>query len=1044
MKVGERRNGSLLLRGIRWRFGMSILTALISAIAVGAAVLGPLYLRAAGDSVVRSSVRSSSVATLGVTLLSSAGPVVGLHQMQQAEQAYSNASGIGRWYGSPITTVTSGVGLRDPASSPLASQLFFRTGICEILTFRVGGCQPRPGAVVVSDRTATELGVTTGSVIDASVRGAAAPIPLSVTGIYAPPDLNLPYWWGAGPAYFPFGTPEGPNRILQVDPLITSAGTALAVPIQDVPTVIGQVPLLAASVDLGNEGSLEHALSKATMAVSKDSVIATTQLPAVLAGAAHQRHTMSTIVTVAAVQLAALSIWVLAGLLIRSSDSRREEIHLARLRGFPTRSMLWVTAGEPSLLCALGVPIGVVGAWFAATAGRDQVMTRGTSIVADGWAAVALAVTLVTVAATVALSTGRVLRSSALSVSTRRTWSASRRSNLVGDAAMLVLSVVAVVDLTTSGALSGRTDPIASAAPALIALGVAVIGLQALLAACRLAVRTTTESTRVAAFLAMRQVARRPGTLRQARVLVIASSLACFAVAAWSVARTNRLHAATFSVGTTAVATVVPEGTELQSAVDHVDPSGRFAMAAERVSTSSSDLLAVDASRLSRVVSWPPGSSARAAEAGRALDPPTAPPVMLPADTVQVAASVVPPDRPATDFELGMWVFDASLGTTIVHSGPLNPGPGMYSFPLAGVCPGGCRLAGVGVIPAPDAQLAGSSEIRVTIGGFSSRSSSGTVEDLSADLSPGGWQATAPQVNLPGAPRGTLTLAASLDTVAGYVGALGSTSPPMAFPADHPNLLPAVVTSDYQALNGGRSSPTGSPAQGLDGNTIDLEPAVTVPAMPELGADAVMVDLDLLSRYQIDPSLPLVTDQVWLGSDAPRDVVSRLRSAGLQVKSLQRASSLDSQAEHSGPALADDFFLLATIAALLVAAVSTVGVVGSAFRMRSTELAALEVAGVPRRVLARSLAVESFVLAATALFGTVAGVIASVLALRSLPELASTAPFPLQYGLPAGPVAGVTAAAIIVVLVAAGGAVTALLRETSPSLLRSAPNDTEA
>jgi len=48
-----RAHGGLLLKGIRWRLGISLLTVMTSAIAVGAAALGPLYLQTAGDSVVR-------------------------------------------------------------------------------------------------------------------------------------------------------------------------------------------------------------------------------------------------------------------------------------------------------------------------------------------------------------------------------------------------------------------------------------------------------------------------------------------------------------------------------------------------------------------------------------------------------------------------------------------------------------------------------------------------------------------------------------------------------------------------------------------------------------------------------------------------------------------------------------------------------------------------------------------------------------------------------------------------------------------------------
>ncbi len=49
--------GGLLLRGMRWRLGTSVLTVLTATIAVATAVLGPLYLHTAGDSVLRQTSR---------------------------------------------------------------------------------------------------------------------------------------------------------------------------------------------------------------------------------------------------------------------------------------------------------------------------------------------------------------------------------------------------------------------------------------------------------------------------------------------------------------------------------------------------------------------------------------------------------------------------------------------------------------------------------------------------------------------------------------------------------------------------------------------------------------------------------------------------------------------------------------------------------------------------------------------------------------------------------------------------------------------------
>jgi putative ABC transport system permease protein len=253
-----------------------------------------------------------------------------------------------------------------------------------------------------------------------------------------------------------------------------------------------------------------------------------------------------------------------------------------------------------------------------------------------------------------------------------------------------------------------------------------------------------------------------------------------------------------------------------------------------------------------------------------------------------------------------------------------------------------------------------------------------------------------------------------------------------------------VVTSEA-AYASGASGPGGQvPAEGLDGNTLNLADAVTASALPRVGADAVMVDLGLLQRFQVSPSIPAATDQVWLGPSAPADALARLEAAGLRVESVQRASALLSRMQRSGQALADDFLLVATVAALLVAAASTLGALGGTLRQRATEFTSLRVAGVKRGTLARCLALETGVLALTALFGAAAGVVAALLALPSLPELASAPAIPLDYGLPGALVATVSAAVIVVVILAGAGVAAGVLGRMSPSLLRTAPNDTAA
>jgi ABC-type antimicrobial peptide transport system permease subunit len=166
-----------------------------------------------------------------------------------------------------------------------------------------------------------------------------------------------------------------------------------------------------------------------------------------------------------------------------------------------------------------------------------------------------------------------------------------------------------------------------------------------------------------------------------------------------------------------------------------------------------------------------------------------------------------------------------------------------------------------------------------------------------------------------------------------------------------------------------------------------------------------------------------------------------LQRAGLQVDKVDSASARFAQLQRDAPALADDFLLVATIVALFAGGVSTLASLGATSRQRSTELTALEVAGVSRGALARSLGLESGILAVTAGFGAGAGVLAAIMAIPALPELTTATPVPLRYGLPGGWLAAVSAAVMGIILIATVAVAALVLRRMSPLLLRMAPDD---
>lgn len=156
--------GGLLVRGMRWRLGGSLLTVLTASIAVATAVLGPLYLHTAGDSVLRRIVASAAVQDRGVTVSSQPGDAQPLIAVRRAELTVQSAGGGRRWFGAPITTVLSGV-----VVGTAKSELLARTGICGVLRFTEGDCDLGAGDAVMTERGARQVGARVGTTVDVSV-----------------------------------------------------------------------------------------------------------------------------------------------------------------------------------------------------------------------------------------------------------------------------------------------------------------------------------------------------------------------------------------------------------------------------------------------------------------------------------------------------------------------------------------------------------------------------------------------------------------------------------------------------------------------------------------------------------------------------------------------------------------------------------------------------------------------------------------------------------------------------------------------------------
>ena len=1035
------RAGSVLIHGIRWRLMGSLLVVVTAAIAVGTAIVGPLFLRAGGDSLVRQAVGASVMDTsFELARVGGAVTLDGVAAERRSLLASAHLSGL---YGPPVVqTMVTRVLLNRMNGNPYASRLTYRTGICSILHFSTGGCRTGLRDAVVSDRTARRLGISVGSTITVNDFNDEQPVRIRITGVFDLPNLQSAYWFGSPGAYFPFGqvTPSAPRApsYPEVDDLFVASPAAFALPTAYVRSFTIQSGLRSGVLGVGNASAVRNEMLALEGRAAGAGFEVETGLPALLSGALHQQSLMDTIVVVAALQLVLLAIWVLTSVLMRSADLRRAELQVARLRGFPPRTLLAVSITEPAALCAIGAVLGIVGAWLVVRVAASILFATGTTVGLDTWTFVGFGAVVLTICAVLGLSTMRLLRSSELAASSSQ--SASSRSRVVIDVSILAVSVVALVGAATSGALSSHSNPVAAAAPAVVALGTSVIAVRIVEYLCRRLSAATLDSSAVASFLAVRRIGRRPTALRAGRTLVIAVGLACFAVCAWSVARANRVTAARFSIGAPTVVTVGADDRQLEQAVDAVDPRGRFAMAAIEISTSGTALIGVDAARLAAVADWPGGTTAQSVAAvSRALTPRPDPEVDLANGAVAVSATVSASGAARRDLahlDLEAWLFDPLDGTRSIDLGRLRSGASTYQDVPQTNCP--CRLVGIGVQPSAK-RVPNSGHIHLGLDAISDRSGTGVPQSARAELTPTAWQSTAAGVRVIATASG-VGFDIPMTVVAGetgpYVDDLVSLT-------GQPSVLPAVAGSRAESLAVGGGQQDTLPEQGLDGNTITVRPAVVASSLPRIGPGGVIVDLGTLERVQEGPTFPSTSEQVWLGPQAPPDAVSRLRGAGLHIDQVQRSSTLVSRVRHTGPALAYDFMLLATLVALLVAAVGTFSVLAASGRQRATEMVALEVTGVRRPILVRSLAIEAGILALTALFGVAAGAGSAAIVLPSLPQLASPTDAPLSYALPVSLILAVAAGAVLVVMVATALAARGILTSMSPSLLRTAADDVD-
>jgi hypothetical protein len=171
----------------------------------------------------------------------------------------------------------------------------------------------------------------------------------------------------------------------------------------------------------------------------------------------------------------------------------------------------------------------------------------------------------------------------------------------------------------------------------------------------------------------------------------------------------------------------------------------------------------------------------------------------------------------------------------------------------------------------------------------------------------------------------------------------------------------------------------------LGGAPIPVRVAGTAAALPVLGRNGVLVDLEA-SRRIVGDANPPAQYQVWLAPGAGRAVVDRLVKAGIDVSADQSVASRSAQLAEQAPAAVTRFSLICGVVALLLAA-AAIGVAGAVDRrIRLAQLTALRVQGLAgRTAVVTAYAGPAVLIGAGLIGGLLASAIARPLARITVP-----------------------------------------------------------
>jgi hypothetical protein len=811
-----------------------------------------------------------------------------------------------------------------------------------------GDCPARPDEVAISDSAAQQLGTRVGGRISLRASTSAEPIAMTIVARYAPDDPTGTYWSNS------LYTGEG----AALAPVFTPIETFRARELWE-PTVSLDVPVPEALIRGDGGVDLADELGEADVRMNAAELLLVDPIDVLLGVIARDRSEIRVGVLVAMIQILVLA-WFAIGLAGRyTGRDRRGDAALLKLRGSSWAGMLRLAWGQHLVPLLAGAIIGLPLGWLLARWQAGPVTSGvGAALALSG---AAVAAVLAGGLFVLAVVEGVVLRQPVaallrLAGGRRGDW----RSGVV-DLLLLAVAVAAVYQARSTAAGSG----LALAAPALVALAVALLMARLL---GRVADRGGGAAVRTGHLrlgLTAVQVSRQPGSDRVFALVVVAVGMFTTALGGWHGEQAARDNRSAAELGAARVLTVqVANRTELVDAVRTADPRGTEAMAVVVDRAAVPPVIAADSSRLAAVARWRP-------EFGPLGALPSDDPGPTPLPAVAGDRLTVRLGHQGTGAAvLNIVLLNETTGAPVkVRFGQLGPGEQTLTAPATGCAAApGCRLLRWEVTSPPDSLGRVSPPpdgTAVTIRGLSQGKTALLGADELGDITRwrSGTEGAAMDVD---AHDGALRIAADANatgqqTVGSSVWAVDTALPlPIVLAG------PSLATWDFGEPN----------LVSLGGAPIPVRVAGTATALPVLGRNGVLVDLEA-SRRIVGDANPPAEYQVWLASGAGSAVVDRLVKAGLDVTGDESVASRSTQLAEQAPAAVTRFSLICGVVALLLAA-AAIGVAGAVDRrIRLTQLTALRVQGLAGRTAVVTAYAGPAVLI---LAGLIGGLLASAIA----------------------------------------------------------------